>query len=117
MYWFQDIESARALARRHSKSLHLPCVTWRISANLGRYPRAAAHGGGWLWEIDRGTQTAQVIVEISPAAWSADPRQLPQATRRALESDGRTEIIKILETDTPPRVIRCDSEGCAPHCG
>jgi hypothetical protein len=25
MYWFQDIESARALARLYSKSPHLPC--------------------------------------------------------------------------------------------
>ncbi len=25
MYWFQDIESARAVARLYSKSPHLPC--------------------------------------------------------------------------------------------
>ena len=25
MYWFQDVESARALARLYSKSPHLPC--------------------------------------------------------------------------------------------
>jgi hypothetical protein len=92
-------------------------MTWRISANLGRCPHAAARGGGWLWEIDRATQTQRVIVEISPAAWSADPRRLPHDTRRALETDGRTEIVKILERDTPPHVIRCDSQGCAPDRG
>ena len=77
----------------------------------------SAHGGGWLWELNRGTQTAQVVVEISPRRGRPTLVSSPNDTRQALETDGRTEIIKMPETHIPPRVIRCDSQGCAPHRG
>jgi hypothetical protein len=53
-----------------------------------------------------------VVVEISGPAWSADPASLPEDTRRALETDGRTALLDVLEGDVPPRVIRCGSTGC-----
>ena len=67
---------------------------------------------GWLWEMTRGAQLAHVVMEISDAAWSSDPLRLPDDTRHALETDGRTELLKVLDQDEPPRVIRCGSEGC-----
>jgi hypothetical protein len=82
-------------------------VTWEIGANLG--PRAGVEGSGWLWEIRRGDQVAHVMVEITRAA---EPLALPEDTRRALETDGRTEILKVLSRDDPPRIIRCGSTGC-----
>ena len=34
--------------------------------------------------------------------------------RQALESNGRTALVKVLEQEDPPRVIRCGSTGCMP---
>jgi hypothetical protein len=67
-----------------------------------------------LWEITRGAQVAQVVVEISGTAWSSDPLRLPEDTRHALETDGRSELLKVLDRDEPPRVIRCGPDGCSP---
>ncbi len=89
-----------------------PC-TWEIKTNLGRHARAGVGGSGWLWEISRGDQLARVMIEISTAAWSTHPFDLPEDTRGALETDGRTELIKVLDNEHPPRVIRCGSAGCA----
>jgi hypothetical protein len=85
---------------------------WEISANLGRHTRASGDAHGWLWEITRGPQLAHVVIEISDAARLSDPLRLPDDTRRALETDGRTELLKVLGRDEPPRLIRCDFNGC-----
>jgi hypothetical protein len=87
-------------------------VTWEIRANVGMHARTGVDARGWLWEITRGGQVAQVMVEISETAWSSDTLDLPDDTRQALESDGRTELLKVLEQDDPPRVISCGSRGC-----
>jgi hypothetical protein len=85
--------------------------TWEIRTSLGR--RAGeSDGSGWLWEIGRRDRLARVMIEISGSAWSTDPLDLPEDTRRALETDGRTELLKVLDRDEPPRVIRCGSIGC-----
>jgi hypothetical protein len=89
-----------------------PAVPWEIRTSLGRHARTGVDGSGWLWEISRGEQVARVMIELSGAAWSTDPLRLPDDTRRALETDGRTELLKVLGHDEPPRVIRCDSSGC-----
>jgi hypothetical protein len=88
-------------------------VGWEIRANLGRHERSGADAHGWLWEIGRGAEVAQVVVEVSEAAWSSDPLALPADTREALETDGRAEVLKVLEREEPPRVIRCGSSGCS----
>jgi hypothetical protein len=88
-------------------------VSWQISANLGTQTRPGVDARGWLWEITRGDQFAQVAIEISGTAWSSDPLRLPEDTRHALETDGRSELLKVLDLDNPPRVIRCGSTGCS----
>jgi hypothetical protein len=88
-------------------------VSWEISANLGRHTRTGVAADGWLWEITRGDQVAHVVIEISRTAWSSDPLSLPEDARRALETDGRTELLKVLDQDDPPRVIHCGSDGCS----
>jgi hypothetical protein len=92
----------------------VPSVTWKISANRGRHARPGVDARGWLWEITRGDQVAHVLIEISGTAWSTKPLRLPEDTRQALETDGRTELLKVVDQDDPPRVIRCSSTGCAP---
>jgi hypothetical protein len=100
------------LARRGVRCRSLALVGWQISANLGGHVRAGADARGWRWEITRGADVAQVVVEVSGRAWSADPVSLPDDTRRALESDGRAGPLKVLGRDKPPRVIRCVCSGC-----
>jgi hypothetical protein len=88
-------------------------MSWEIRANLGPQVREGVDARGWLWEITRGAQVARVVVEISGSAWSSDLLRLPEDTRHALETDGRTEILKVLGHDNPPGVIRCGSSGCS----
>jgi hypothetical protein len=88
-------------------------VRWEISANLGRNTRTGVDAGGWLWEITRGDKVAHVVIEISESAWSSDPLCLPEDTRQALATDGRAELLKVLDQDDPPRIIRCGSTGCS----
>ena len=88
-------------------------MRWEIGANLGRHERPAADAKGWLWEITRGAQVAHVVIEISGTAWSSDPLHLPEDTRHALETDGRAELLKVLDEDDPPRVIQCGTTGCS----
>jgi len=38
----------------------------------------------------------------SGRAWSADRLSLPDDTRDALETDGRAELLKVLDQDQPP---------------
>lgn len=88
-------------------------MSWEIRANLG--PLAPPTGGnprGWLWELTRGEQVVRIAIEIGETAWSSDPLSLPEDTREALETDGRAELVKILELDDPPSAIHCDSRGC-----
>jgi hypothetical protein len=42
------------------------------------------------------------MFEISGTAWSSDPLRLPEDTRRALETDGRPELLKLLDLDRRP---------------
>jgi hypothetical protein len=87
-------------------------VNWEIAANLGMHERPGVDARGWLWTITRGDQAVEVVIEISGTAWSNDPLALPEDTRQALETDGRTELLKVLDQDDPPRVIECGSRGC-----
>ena len=87
-------------------------MTWEISANLGRHRRPDGSARGWLWEVTRDDQIARIVIEIDETAWSSDPSTLPDDTRQALETDGRTELLKVLERDEPPRVIHCGLSGC-----
>jgi hypothetical protein len=88
-------------------------VSWEITANLGRHKRPGEDARGWLWRITRGGQAVELVVEISGRAWSSDPLGLPEDTRQALETDGRTELLKVLDREDPPRVIHCGSKGCS----
>jgi hypothetical protein len=87
-------------------------VGWEISANLGVYARPGVDARGWLWELARDGAAAQVVVELTGSAWSSFPPNLPEDTRQALETDGRTEVLKVLDDDVPPLVIQCGSLGC-----
>ena len=78
----------------------LAFVSWEISANVGRHQRPGVDARGWLWALTRGDQAVEVVIEISETAWSSDPLRLPEDTRQALETDGRTELLKVLDHTT-----------------
>jgi hypothetical protein len=59
------------------------------------------------------TKRAQALIEVTAEAWSSDPLALPGDTRQALASDGRAELLNVLDDELPPRVIRCGSSGCS----
>jgi hypothetical protein len=88
-------------------------VAWEIAANLGRHQRPGVDARGWLWELRRGEEAVRVVVEVTGIAWSSDPLQLPDDTRHALETDGRTVLVELLDEDDPPRVIQCSPAGCS----
>jgi hypothetical protein len=67
---------------------------------------------GWVWEIGRHDRITRIVIAVTDPAWSSDPLDLPEDTRRALETDGRTELLKVLEHELPPRVIVCGVDGC-----
>jgi hypothetical protein len=98
--------------RRRGRVRRRMIAGWEIRTNLGRRTRPGGDGSGWLWELSGGDQVARVMIEIREAVWSTDPLGLPVETRRALETDGGTELVKVLGHDEPPRVIQCASTGC-----
>jgi hypothetical protein len=64
-------------------------------------------------EITRGAEVAQVVIEISGRAWSSDPLSLPEDTRYALETHGRTELLKVLDQDDPSASSDAGFSGCS----
>jgi hypothetical protein len=86
---------------------------WEIRANLGGHARTGVDASGWMWEITRDDEVVRVLIEISGTAWSTDPLRLPDDTRHAIETDGRTELLKVLAQNNPPGIIHCGSAGCA----
>jgi hypothetical protein len=103
----------KAWAGLRSRFRGLAFVSWEIGGNLDRHERPGVDSRRWLREITRHDRTAHVVTEITETAWSSDPLRLPEDTRHALETDGRTELLKILDQDDPPAVIQCGSTGCS----
>ena len=87
-------------------------MSWEIRANLGPYACPGADARGWLWELTRGGEATEVVVEVSEAAWSTDPQCLPEDTREVLDTDGRAALLDLLGEARPPGVIRCGTDGC-----
>jgi hypothetical protein len=53
-------------------------VSWEIIANRGTHARAGVDARGWVWEITRDAQIAEVVIEISGVAWSSDLSHCPK---------------------------------------
>ena len=51
-------------------------------------------------------------IEISGRAWSSDPARPSDDRRRGLETDGRTELLRLLERYEPHRVIHSGPTSC-----
>jgi hypothetical protein len=66
---------------------------------------------GWVWEITRDDQARYVTVEISGTAMATDPHYLPDDTRDARQTKGRSEVLRVVHLDDPPRLISLGTRG------
>src|SRR5437588_12560087 len=87
-------------------------MPWSINGRIGPYARPGVDATGWLWEIQRDGVAHRVLVEVSGTAWAVTEGTLPDETREAIRSEGRSEVDKVLLEDAPPRVIACGTHGC-----
>jgi hypothetical protein len=85
---------------------------WEIAGNLGPYARSGYDASGWLWEIERGKEAKRVLVEITGTALAVTPDSLPDDTRAAIETEGESEVGKVLNFEEPPRIVVCGTAGC-----
>jgi hypothetical protein len=90
-------------------------MAWEINGQVGPHAEPGYDGHGWLWElVQEGRQARRVFVQVSGTAWAVDPESLASETRRAIETEGRSEVEKVLGEDEPPRMIGCDTHKCGP---
>ena len=87
-------------------------AVWEIVGKLGPHARSGYDASGWLWEIERGDEAKRVLVEVTGTAHATAKEWLPRETAEAIETEGESEVSKILALDDPPRVISCGTMGC-----
>jgi hypothetical protein len=88
---------------------------WEIRGQIGPHTRSGYDGTGWLWEIGRGDDCRRVLVEITGSALSS--ASLPEETREAIETEGRSEVERVASFDDPPRIVTCGTTGCRDIAG
>jgi hypothetical protein len=94
-------------------------VTWELDAQVGPQARSGVDAHGWLWEIRRGEEwptgdVRRVLVEVSGTAWAVNRTTLPDDTVQAIDTEGESEVRKVLDLEEPPRIIQCGTGGCHP---
>jgi hypothetical protein len=92
-------------------------MAWTISGSLGPHARSGYDASGWLWEVRDDSNARHVLVEVTGTALAISERDgpLPEDTRTAIRTEGRSEVEKVLGLDDPPRVIQCGTVGCHPE--
>ena len=61
----------------------------------------------------RADQTLELFLDMVPVPQPGPDEVVIRVEAAPLETDGRTELLKVLGQDEPPRVIRCGSCGCS----
>jgi hypothetical protein len=87
-------------------------MPWEIGGQVEEHRRPGVDASGWLWEIRRGEDARRVLVEITGTARAVDQDSLLEETRQAIESEGRSQVERVLSEDTPPTIIQCGTNGC-----
>lgn len=62
----------------------------------------------WRWEIERNAETRRLLVEVTGQAELTNSRE---EIRRAVETQGRSEVEGVLDRDDPPGRITLTSVG------
>jgi hypothetical protein len=88
-------------------------MSWRLTGD-GQAVQTEADASAWAWEIvnEDGSERRKAIVEISGTAMSAS--SVPFRVDHARQSNGQTEIERVLEWREPPRKIVLRSESTVP---
>lgn len=87
-------------------------MPWEINGRIGPYARSGVDANGWLWELTKDGFARRVLVEISGTAWAVDASTLPEETREAIRTEGRSAVEAVLGEPELPRVIACGTFGC-----
>jgi hypothetical protein len=87
-------------------------MAWTIAA--GPIPiETPRDADSWRWDIQRGTDRRSVIVHVAGTAMASGDL-LPEDTRRAIETEGGSEVEAVIKNDEPPHEILCTTGGCKP---
>jgi hypothetical protein len=88
-------------------------MVWRITAGPIDHAEPGYDGRGWLWELSRDDEHRRVFVQVSGTALAVSSG-LATETEVAITTSGASEVEKLLDTDDPPRMVVCTTEGCDP---
>lgn len=88
-------------------------MAWHLEDRSGPYgaPWEGRDSTVWVWELYRDDQSRRVVVEVSGTAMAVADEFLPAVTAEAKQTNGRSEIEKILEQPEPPRRISLGTTG------
>lgn len=92
-------------------------MSWRISHSLGPHDRDGYDSSGWLWEVHKDGDARRVLVDVTGTARAIGERggPLPDDTRLAIATEGKSEVEKVLAFSEPPGVVVCGTMGCRPE--
>lgn len=84
---------------------------WRIISGPREFRGVGGRDmeNGWAWSILRGADKRTVLVVV--AGGRAGSRELPEDSREALRTSGRSAVAAILDRQTPPRFITVTNAG------
>jgi hypothetical protein len=93
-------------------------MAWTIGSNPEDVHFGGYDGYAWRWclESDHGLRS-ESIVKISRTAMGVSLETLPEATRRARETSGRSAVEIFLEWFEPPHVLEFHSKSTSPMVG
>lgn len=89
-------------------------MPWQIRPDSGPSPAPwdGRDATGWVWRIyGDGDTSRAVLVEVSGTAMAIADEYLPDETRRARASSGRSEVEKVLDLEDPPTRLSLGTTG------
>jgi hypothetical protein len=107
----QDI-GAELLAVRTRVAQGLPVVgRWVVVRDLGQVSTGGRDVVAYLWEIQRGEESRQIVVYISDTAMESDDSGLPQEVVAAKNTHGRSVLSNLVGLDDPPAEVMATTAG------
>jgi hypothetical protein len=85
---------------------------WHIVDGPGEGPWEGRDAVGWLWTLknDAGDRW-RVLVEVTGTAMATADEFLPEETREAKLTSGRSEVERVLQEEEPPERITLHTHG------
>jgi hypothetical protein len=89
-------------------------MSWRVIAGPVEAPWEGIDARGWAYELERESEWRPIIIEVAGPAYEAvlaGREGIAELTRRAVETQGLSEVEKVLDQDRLPARIALDSNG------